>query len=116
MKGFLVILCRQPRVCTTSLNMVRFGEAKRPPRQMGPSCPRDRHQAGPGGLPVGAGVWAQFRRGSFQGFLFFFFGKRREKRNPQDGVHAWTRLTRIVGVRTPQISLTPAHLAEPGPA
>jgi hypothetical protein len=69
---------------------------------------------------VGAGVLAavlrQFRQGGSEGFLYFFSEEKRPKKYPPHGVHAWVRLAKKVGVRVPQIRLTPTHLGQPGPA
>jgi hypothetical protein len=70
------------------------------------------------GSPWGqARVWAQFRQGGWEVFLFYSCQAREERKvTPPAWVHAWVRLATKMGARMPQICLTPAHLAEPGTA
>jgi hypothetical protein len=103
---------RTPRL----LLVVVFGEAKRPPRRLGRLHPLDERQAGPGGLGMGAGVCGPTRQGGLVGVVFFFFQRGERKITPPHAQPAWTRLALIIGARLPRVSLTPANLAEPGPA
>jgi hypothetical protein len=93
-----------------------FGEAKRPPRRLGRLHPLDERQAGPGGLGMGAGVCGPTRQGGWWGLSFFSFQRGERKITPPHAQPAWTRLALIMGARLPRVSLTPANLAEPGPA
>jgi hypothetical protein len=44
------------------------------------------------------------------------FQRGERKTTPPSAKPAWTRLALIMGARLPRVSLTPANLAEPGPA
>jgi hypothetical protein len=82
----------------------------------GPPTPMIVARRAQAGYPRGQGFWPSSGRGFGRITSFLFFAREERKEPPPHGEHAWTRLVSIVGVRSPEISLTPAHLTEPGPA